>query len=895
MRIALPVCFFLISQTLVFGQVSSYEVVYHGIAPEKPSPHIADVNGNIGIKNPERGFSVRGGVFDIYSDTDFPNQSYYTDLSGDTDLGIHHLNTYLSWFENDGISLVELEAYINYSDDITNDQASLNSNHLSTAASEVPTLLHDLGVKSHFILNSSFKFHQNGTDGITNVLDINGNRYNKTLNYFDEASPMFESINPYVAVAHLGWISTPWDFNQYRHSGNWKKSNYDIGTNYPVGLTIYDSNLTNYHGTNRESVQRSDWGGPHNLGSVWHFQSAINHLKTEILDKTLDVFSDKKVLLKSTNAVAQYIGTSMNMSTPVYAPTYPINYVDRVMSAGAYSGDIPEAVGNLQDDDKFFRIGYYENAFGGDTYSHYWTIGNAFTQHLQWDANFPGYLGADWANNPYYTDVNNLRMYRGHMWMHGEMPVYETEDPLVNTTQNLGAWFTSSFNRNHQYYSNWYEGTDGIPNYQYDYENGEGISSGRLQDGFYSALKLRYFNFTSFNISHNNLLDGRSPYEMPDGFDNSGGGELLTGVGIPSASNTAIAGWKTKMISESELTQFGMPVSKNYFEDASGNTINRSAYDYIRDHLGYRLELQSTQFNVSTDNVSFTASIINKGFAAPQNKRDLYLVLMTESNELVSYIQTDIDWRTWQPDEFSDGTANANNLQFPLQGATYSSMDELIIGGIPLGEHNSNWHHSPLTSYNPYTYSVTGNFSISGLPEGTYKVGILLPDNDPDLADDGRYAVRFANQAQFIPCTGVTVLGHIGIGTSASLDYDGDGIANALDQEPNTPDASEYFQYQLTSTDLCDEFLQSIDLPDYEQIPTKERLAVSPNPAKNTLLIESKDHWEKGQIITMGGQVVLHFDHSTNIVDISYLESGVFIVKLLGQDEAFIKRFVKSE
>ena len=711
----------------------------------------------------------------------------------------------------------------------------------------------------------------------------------------DAAAPMFESLNPYVAVAHLGWISSPWDFNQYRHSGNWKKSNYNIGSNYAVGTTIYDSNLTNYHGTNRESVQRSSWGGPHNLGSVWHFQSAINHLKTEILDKTLNVFSDKKVLLKSTNAVAQYIGTSMNMSTPVYAVTYPTNYLDRVMSAGSSTGNIPEQIENLQDDDKFLRIGYYENAFGGDTYSHYWSIGNAFTQHLQWDANFPGYLGADWGNNPYYTDVNNLRMYRGHMWMHGEMPVYETEDPIVNTTQNLGAWFTSSFNRNHQYYSNWYEGTDGIPNYQYDYEIGEGISSGRLQDGFYSALKLRYFNFTSFNISHNNLLDGRSPYEMPNGFDNSDGGEVLTGAGIPDAENTAIAGWKTKMISESELSQFGMPVSKNYFEDALGNSMNRSAYDYIRDHLGYRLELQSTQFNVSASNVSFTTSIINKGFAAPQNKRDLYLVLMTEANQLISYIKTDIDWRTWQPDEFSDGTTNASNLQFPLQGATYSSMDELIIGGIPLGEHNSNWHHSPITSYNPYTYSVTGSFSISGLPEGTYKVGILLPDNNPDLADDGRYAVRFANQAQFIPCTGVTVLGHVGIGTSTPSDYDGDGIVNTVDQEPNTPDASDYFQYQLTSTDPCEEFLQSIDLPDYEQIPGKDRLALSPNPAKNILLIESKDPWEKGQIITMGGQVVLHFDHSTNIVDISSLESGMFIVKLLGQDEAFIQRFVKSE
>lgn len=895
MRAALPVCLFLISQTFVFGQVSSFEITYDGISPDKPSPHAANVDGKIGIKNPERGFSIRGGVFDIFSDTDFPNTPYYTNIDGDANLGIDPLSTYYNWFDEDGISLVELEAYINYTDVINNPQASLNSSHISQASTQIPGLLNELGVKSHFILNSSFKYCQNGADGVTNVLVKDDLRYQKTLNYFDQASPVFQALNPYVAVAHLGWLSSPWDFNQYRHSANWKQSNYDIASNYAIGTTTYNSNLTNFHGTHRESVQRSAWGGPHNLGSVWHFQSAINHLKTDILDKSLDIFSDKKVLLKSTNAISQYIGTSMNVSTPVYAVTYPVNFVDRVMSAGTYSGTLPEEVTKLQDEDRFLRIGYYENAFGGDTYSHYWSIGNGYTQLLQWGTNFPSYLGADWGNNPYYTDVNNLRQYKSNMWMHGEMPVYETEDPLVNTTQNIGAWFTSSFNRNHQYLSHWYEGTDGVPNYQYDYEIGEGISSGRLQDGFYSALKLKYFNFTSFNISHNNLLDGRSPYEMPDGFDNSGGGEVLVGNGIPNAENTAIAGWKTKMISESELTQFGMPVSDNYFEDEVGSPVNRTAYDYIRDHLGYRLELQSTLFDASFTNVSFTTTVINRGFAAPQNKRTIYFVLMNEANQLVTYIKSDEDWRNWQPDEFSDGKANANNLQFPLTNATYNSMDELIIGGIPLGEHNSEWHHSPITTYNPFTYTLSGSFNLNGLPEGQYKVGILLPDNNEDLAKDGRYAVRFANQAQFIPCSGVTVLGHVNIGGTTQLDNDGDGIANGNDNKPNKPDPSEYFQVQLTSVEPCDEFMQKLDLPDFEQKPGQARLSLSPNPVKNTLSIISLDPWTEGQILTMNGQVVLNFDNSTSLVDVSALNSGVFIVKLKGQSTAFVQRFVKNQ
>lgn len=893
MRTALPVCLFLISQTLVFGQVSSFEVEYDGISPNMPSPHVANVNGNIGIKNPERGYSIRGGIFDIYSNTDFPNSTYHTDIDGDANTGVEPLENYINWFNNDGISLVELEAYIHYTDATTNSQASLHSNQINTASLEIPELLNTLGVKSHFILNSSFKYHQNGLDGVTNILTQGDDRYQKTLNYFDVATPVFEALNPYIAVAHLGWISSPWDFNQYRHSSNWKQSNYNISVNYPVGNTNYNTALTNFHGTNRESVQRSAWGGPHNQGSVWHFQSAINHLKADILDKTLDVFTNKKILLKSTNAMAQYIGTSLNVSTPVYTPTYPVNYVDQIMSAKGYNGSIPEELSKLQDDDKFLRLGYYENAFGGDTYSHYWSIGNAYTQHLQWDANFPSYLGADWANNPYYTDVHNLRKFRGNLWMHGEMPVYETEDPIHNTTQNLSAWFTSSFNRNHQYYSNWYEGTDGIPNNQYDYEIGEGISSGRLQDGFYSAVKLRYFNFTSFNISHNNLLDGRSPYEMTDGFDNSGtGGELLIGAGIPNASNTAIAGWKTKLISESQLTQFGMPVSHQYFKDGSGNPVERSAYEYIRDHLGYRLELQSTQFNQTNSSISFTTDIINRGFAAPQNKRKLYFVLMNEADQLVSYIQTDVDWRTWQPDQFSDGTTNANNLQFPLQGATYNSMDELIIGGIPLGEHNSEWHHSPITNYNPFVYTLSEQFNIFGLADGIYKVGILLPDNENSLEGDGRYGVRFANQAQFIPCTGVTILGHFSIGNSTPKDNDGDGIENINDARPNTPNPSDFIQNQLNALESCTEFMNTIDLPEYEQNPRRNKLEIFPNPVNNVINIDSKSVWDQGQIVTVNGQVVMTFGNESHIIDVSELCSGVFIIKLNGPDEVQIKRFV---
>lgn len=34
-----------------------------------------------------------------------------------------------------------------------------------------------------------------------------------------------------------------------------------------------------------------------------------------------------------------------------------------------------------------------------------------------------------------------------------------------------------------------------------------------------------------------------------------------------------------------------MPVSDCYFNRKDGSSVERNAFDYIRDHLGYRLEL----------------------------------------------------------------------------------------------------------------------------------------------------------------------------------------------------------------------------------------------------------------------------------------------------------------
>ena len=854
-------------------------IYYEGISPDEISPINIELLGNSGIQNPERGFSIRGGVVDFFSLLDYPEHEYKDDFTGTFNSTITSLEDYYTNFKEDGISLTEIEVYINYNDSlqpISETDILLDINEQNSAAFTINTTLNTLGLKSHLILNSSFSYEQNATNGILNSLDINDNRYTKNLAYLNAAQPFFSQISTRTALVHLGWISTPWDFNHYRLSGHWKRSNYSIWSNYPIGRINRSVELPNYHNTLRESTQRSAWGQVHDQASMWEMQSSINQLKEEVLKATLNIFDHQKVLLKSTSAIGTVIGTSMNVTSPL-AVISPINQIDNILKGDAATLSLPTTINYLKDSSKFLRLGYYDHAFGGDTYDHYWTIGNSKTQEIKWTSNQPDNIGMDWANSPYFTDNYNLRKYRNSLWVHGEMPTYETPDPALNNTQNPHAWSVSSFNRHHQYFQNWYvENNNNLCNPQYDYETAENMSSGELQNGFYSALKLRYFNYTSFNITHNNLLDGRSPYEMYDGFtvpEDSYDNQPLVGIGIPQTENTAISGWKNLMISENELVEFGMPVSDKYFQDINGDSIDRSAYEYIRDHLGYRLELQSSEIVKTSTNVHIITNLYNRGFASPQNKRDMYMVLLDANNQVIYQNKLDTDWRTWIPDTYANPNACFDNFD---SSDTISSFDNLIIGGIPLGEQASNWHHNPIfNNYQPTLYQVTSSFPISSLPNGNYKVGIVLPDSDLNLHTNPKYSVKFANQALYLPCNGATILGGITIG-NGDKDSDGDGILNTNDDHPFNPIDIVAINDTTTSITPC---LPITTLTISQSTHTyNEKVYTYPNPA--THIIYSNIEYDYAEIIDLNGRTLLTDKNPTDGILVEYLTPGIYICKI---------------
>lgn len=165
--------------------------------------------------------------------------------------------------------------------------------------------------------------------------------------------------------------------------------------------------------------------------------------------------------------------------------------------------------------------------------------------------------------------------------------------------------------------------------------------------------------------------------------------------------------WKEDQVTAGFLRENALPFAEEYFQDSQGKPVSRSVFEYIRDHLGYRLALTRGMYQEqAAAGKSYEAEfdLVNHGFAAPVNPRPVCLVLVDgEQMHLVG--KADADVRKWYPCDPADRKKLA-----PVHKLT---------------------------------------FSVKSFPEvkpGRYKLGIWLPDAYESLRNDSRYAIRLANR-----------------------------------------------------------------------------------------------------------------------------------------------------
>jgi hypothetical protein len=166
-----------------------------------------------------------------------------------------------------------------------------------------------------------------------------------------------------------------------------------------------------------------------------------------------------------------------------------------------------------------------------------------------------------------------------------------------------------------------------------------------------AAWRLREMHYSTLSFEHG-FLDGRNK---------------------TSQQNETIARWMRTPLDVDRLRQDRLPIS-----DAYASTPH-TGFEYVRDHLGYRLELQWAEFPATIEHgapIKFDAGIVNWGFSAPINPRPVLLVLLSADLSRILWRSTEslADVRDWQP--YMPGDPTYSILEHSL-----SSSEAVIVNG----------------------------------------------------------------------------------------------------------------------------------------------------------------------------------------------------------------------
>ncbi|MDL2223958.1 DUF4832 domain-containing protein [Bacteroidales bacterium OttesenSCG-928-M06] len=166
--------------------------------------------------------------------------------------------------------------------------------------------------------------------------------------------------------------------------------------------------------------------------------------------------------------------------------------------------------------------------------------------------------------------------------------------------------------------------------------------------------------------------------------------------------------WKSQIVFPDKLKRNNIFFDEHYFmEGKDQEIVPRSLYQFIRDHLGYRLNvMKEPMLKKEGSEFVYDIKITNTGFATVLNPKPVYLVLINENNQIAKEIElTDIKPRNWQP--WAKGKPT-----------------ELLI------------------------HSISGKATID--LSGKYKVGIWIPDSQESIKNEPAYCIKFATDNQVV-------------------------------------------------------------------------------------------------------------------------------------------------
>ncbi len=164
------------------------------------------------------------------------------------------------------------------------------------------------------------------------------------------------------------------------------------------------------------------------------------------------------------------------------------------------------------------------------------------------------------------------------------------------------------------------------------------------------------------------------------------------------------ANWKRYELTPAALKEKNVLFDESYFRSDEGKLVARSAYQFVRDHLGYRLYMdkEDSKLEVTGGELNYDITVYNTGFSTILNPRPIKLVFVDGQDNMAQIVDLDnVDPRTWQPCD------------------------------------------PQLNDFKQIYHNIKGNVPVS--LSGNYKVGLWMPDPTDELEEIADFSIIFAN------------------------------------------------------------------------------------------------------------------------------------------------------
>ncbi|MFE7328798.1 DUF4874 domain-containing protein [Streptomyces sp. NPDC057565] len=243
---------------------------------------------------------------------------------------------------------------------------------------------------------------------------------------------------------------------------------------------------------------------------------------------------------------------------------------------------------------------------------------------------------------------------------------------------------------------------------------------------------------TYLDVTRRAMTDGEMPWDKGQSADPYAWSTVIDGLStarrlqtlrfdslsIVHNATVTVPAWKVTELTERQTADALLPVSDGYFRDRHGNPVARTPFEYLRDHLGYRVEVRRVRYDLSAlgrGRLPVEVDVVNRGFAAAKHPRPVRIVALGADGRIVASAETGADWRTWLP-----------------KGRAETTDD----------------HAEPVPS------TVRATLEVPRGARGTYRIGLALPD---PRFEGAACAVRCAN-ATTRWVNGVNVLAEVPVG-----------------------------------------------------------------------------------------------------------------------------------